>query len=261
MAYARRFGACAVDPRNAYIMAKYGFEFFETHFRIVRELSEADFKEFVAIVRDSGIRAEGTNCFADPPMFLLDSSLQELDDYLESSLPRMKELGIEYAVIGSGAARRIPEGMSYEAATEKFTQMLSRYGKIADAYDVDIIVEPLYKKGCNFINSFTEAVGICKAVDHPRIGCLMDFFHSYHENEPFSALELGGKYLKHIHFSALDRRIPVSTDEEEVRMLIRELNAINYTGRIVMEGDMLNDYDAELGEFSKFLPLFLQDTV
>ncbi len=141
--------------------------------------------------------------------------------------------------------------MSREAATEKFTAMLARYGKIAEQYNVDIVIEPLFKKACNFVNTFREALEICKQVNHPRIGCLMDFFHSYQENEPFSVLAEGGAFLKHIHLSALDRRIPVDGDEEETKLLANELKAIDYCGRVLLEGDMKEDLEKEVAQFSK----------
>ena len=121
---------------------------------------------------------------------------------------------------------------------------------------MDIVVEPLFKKASNFINTFEEGLAICKAVDHPRVGLLMDFFHSYQENEPFSVLKKAGKYLKHIHFSALDRRVPNRNDTEEVKMMIAELRAINYTGRVLLEGDVQGDFETEMCEYSTLFPLF-----
>lgn len=251
-----RMGGCTHSPSEVLLFKKYGYDFIESHFRLVNEMSEREFEELLAVTRETGVLAEGMNCFADPPMRLLECSFSELDDYLERGLIRPKRMGTEYIVIGSGGARRIPEGMNYEAATEKFVTMLSRYGKIADQYDVDIVLEPLFKKGCNFINTFREGVEICKQVNHPRVGCLMDFFHSHQENEPFSVLGEAGSFLKHIHFSTLDRRIPVNGDEEETRMLIDALKAIRYRGRVTMEGDAFHDLEQELCEFSKQFPLF-----
>lgn len=252
----RRIGACTSTPDEVRILAKYGYHFFEAHFRLLREMSEPEFQTLADAVTETGLRAEGTNCFADPPMSLLESGLDELDEYLKSSLGRPKRLGAKYIVIGSGASRMIPEGMSYEAATQKFVAMLKRYGEIAEKNDVDIVVEPLFGKATNFITTFEEALNICRATDHPRVGCLMDFFHSYQEGEPFSVMEKAGAYLKHIHISALDRRVPGSGDIDEIKRLIESLDAIHYTGRVTLEGAVQHDFEAEMREFSTLFPLF-----
>ena len=249
-------GMCCTQPDEVRILEKYGYEFIEADFSVVRDMSDEEFEALQRAVRESGVRCDGMNCFADPSMKLLKCSYEELDEYLEKNLARPKLLGVKYIVIGSGGARRIPEGMSYEEATEKFVTMLKRYGDIAERYDVDIVVEPLFSKACNFINTFEEALEICKAVEHPHVGLLMDFFHSYQENEPFSVLEKAGKYLKHIHFSALDRRVPNQNDVDEVKMMIAELKAINYTGRVLLEGDVQGDFETEMREYSALFPLF-----
>lgn len=252
----RSMGMCTTYPNEVRILKNYGYEFYEADFSVVRDMDDTAFEELLAVSKECGVRCDGMNCFADPSMRLLQYSYEELDEYLEKNLARPKQLGAKYVVIGSGGARRIPEGMSYEEATEKFTTMLKRYGKIAERYDVDIILEPLFKKACNFINTFEEGLAICKAVEHPRVGLLMDFFHSYQENEPFSVMEKAGDYLKHIHFSALDRRIPNPSDVEEVKRLIQALDAIDYTGRVLLEGDVQADFEAEVRDFSLLFPLF-----
>ena len=256
MNYHMTMGGCATIPERVRILAKYGYKFFEFGFRLVREMSDAEFEALLNASLETGLVGEGANCFADPPMRLFDCSYDELDEYLESSLVRPKQLGMQYLVIGSGGARRIPDGMDRETATEKFVTMLQRYAKIADRHNFDIILEPLFKKGCNFINTFQEGIDICKAVDHPRIGCLMDFFHSYQENEPFSVLKNAGPYLKHIHMSTLDRRIPGVGDEEETKQLADILKDIGYHGRVTMEGDAQVDFEKEICAFSKQFFLF-----
>ena len=251
-----RMGACAITTDRVYTLKKNGYDFFDFGFHIVHELSDKDFEALLTAVRETGLRGEGALCFADPPMSIYDHTLDEMEAYLLSHLPRAKQLGMEYLVIGSGGARRIPDGMKREEAEAFFIAMLKRYAPIAEREGFDIVIEPLFRVATNFINTFAEGLAICKAVDHPRVGLLMDFFHSYKENEPFSVMKDAGDYLKHIHLSALDRRIPVDGDEEETRMLADTLREIGYHGRITMEGDAVEDFDAETLAFSKQFSLF-----
>ncbi len=77
-----RMGGCTHIPSEVLLYKKYGYDFVEAHFRLVNEMSEKEFNELLAVTRDTGVLAEGMNCFIDPPKFLLELTLPELDEYL-----------------------------------------------------------------------------------------------------------------------------------------------------------------------------------
>lgn len=251
-----RIGGCATTPEKVYLLKQCGYQYFDFGFHLLHQQTEEEFQRLVTASQETGLIGEGALCFADPPMNIFEHTLEEMDEYLLSHLPRAKQLGMRYLVIGSGSARRIPDGMSREAATDFFVAMLKRYAVIADCENFDLIIEPLFSTATNFITTFAEGLDICKAVDHPRVGLLMDFFHSYKENEPFSVMEQAGAYLKHIHLSTLDRRIPQDNDVEETRLFADILRRIGYRGRITLEGDAQADLETELLTFRKQFSLF-----
>ena len=250
-------GMCSSDPNEVRILKKYGYDFYEGDFATITAMPQEEYEGLLEATRETGLRSLGMNCFAYPPHMLLEMSLEALDEYLESRLPRALELGLQYLVIGSGGARRRPDWMSHEQATEKFVAMLKRYAAIADRYDIEIIIEPLYRTACNFVNTYEEGLAICRTVDHPRVGILMDFFHSYHENEPYSVLKKAGPYLKHIHLAAEDdKHIPVRGEEEITARFVRLLKEIGYSGRIVLEGEARPDFETGMKQFSEQFSLF-----
>ena len=250
-------GMCSSDPDEVRILKKYGYDFYEGDFGIITAMPQEQYDALLAATRETGLRSLGMNCFAYAPNMLLEMTAEELDEYFESRLPRALELGMKYIVIGSGGARRRPEWMTPAEAKAKFIAMLKRYTKIAERYDIEIIIEPLFQTACNFINTFEEGLEICRAVDHPRVGILMDFFHSYHENEPYSVLEKAGPYLKHIHLAAEDdKHIPVRGEEEITARFVKILKDIGYTGRVVLEGATRPDFETSMREFSEQFCLF-----
>lgn len=252
-----QIGMCTSDPDEVRILKKYGYDMYEADFGIVTAMPQEEYDALLAATRETGLYAVGMNCFAYAPNMLLEMSLEELDEYFESRLPRALELGMKYIVIGSGGARRRPDWMSHEEAKAKFIAMLKRYAKIAERYDIEVILEPLYKTATNFINTFEEGLEICRAVDHPRVGIVMDFFHSYHEGEPYSVMEKAGPFLKHIHFAAEeDKRIPIRGEEEITKRFVKILKDIGYCGRIVLEGDPRPDFETSMHQFSEQFPLF-----
>lgn len=250
-------GMCSSDPDEVRILKKYGYDFYEGDFGTITAMPQERYEALLAATRETGLRSLGMNCFAYAPNMLLEMSLEELDEYFESRLPRALELGMEYIVIGSGGARRRPEWMTPEEAKAKFIAMLKRYASIAERYDIEIIIEPLFQTACNFINTFEEGLAICRAVDHPRVGILMDFFHSYHENEPYSVMKEAGALLKHIHLAAEDdKRIPRRGEEAITERFVKLLKEIGYGGRIVLEGDPRPDFETSMREFSEQFSLF-----
>ncbi|MBP3435559.1 MAG: sugar phosphate isomerase/epimerase [Clostridia bacterium] len=252
-----RFGNCTTTPAEVVLLKKYGYTFAEANFQFVREMPEEEFHALLQTVRDTGVTVAGMNCFATPDVRILNWTDDEADAYFESGVKRAKPLGLEYVVIGSGGARKIPEGMKREAGLARLVELLRRFGDIAEQYDVDIYLEPLRHFETDVINTVLEAVEICKQVGHPRVGCMADFYHMAMVEEPFSDIARADGYLRHIHVAiAPDRTIPLLKDSAQVEAMAKALRAIGYGGRIVLEGAAKPDMDTALREFSEQFSTF-----
>ena len=96
-------GMCSSDPDEVRILKKYGYDFYEGDFGTITAMPQERYEALLAATRETGLRSLGMNCFAYAPNMLLEMSLEELDEYFESRLPRALELGIppeRYAVPG-----------------------------------------------------------------------------------------------------------------------------------------------------------------
>ncbi len=254
-----RFGNCTTTAAEFNMLKQYGYSFVEANFQFMREMSEEEYAALAQVVEETGILVEGVNCFAHPEMKFLQWSDEEADRYFESGVRRTKPLGLKYIVIGSGGARKVPEGMTREAALARLVELLRRFGQIADRYNIDVYVEPLRHFETDVINTVIEAIEICKQVDHPRIGCVADFYHMASEGEPFSNIAIANAngYLQHIHMATAVRNIPLHSDTDEVTAIAQELKSIGYSGRVVLEGAAKPDMDTALREFSEQFDLFV----
>lgn len=250
------FGSCTTDPSAVALCDRYGYGIYEAHFQRLLEMSEEEFAAFSRDVKQYRARLAGVNCFARPDTGLLLKTEEEVDTYFESGIKRIKPLGLEYIVIGSGGARKTPEGMSREEGHERLIAMLRRFGDIAEKYDVDVYFEPLREYETNNVNTVAEGIAACREVNHPRVGLVADFYHMSVVGDAFSVLRECGDHLRHIHVSTADRRFPLLADKGEVETMTAILKEIGYQGRIVLEGHVEPDMETALREFSMMFSMF-----
>ncbi len=251
-----RFGNCTSAPDCFAVLKRYGYSFVEADFQKISNMTDEEFAVLRKTVQETGIPVEGMNCFASSKERILTWSDEQADRYFENGVSRAKPLGLKYVVIGSGKARSIPEDMEREVGVKRFVELLQRFGRIAERYDIDIYLEPLRQYETNLINRVTEAVELCKRVAHPRVGCVADFYHMAQESEPFSDVVDTDGYLRHIHMATAERKIPLLCHADEVAAIAAELKKLAYGGRIALEGAAEPDNNTALREFSKQFTTF-----
>jgi D-psicose/D-tagatose/L-ribulose 3-epimerase len=121
---------------------------------------------------------------------------------------------------------------------EEWNLVLDSYAQLTpvlDEYGVDIALEPLNRFETYFLNTVADGVALCDAVNHPRIGLLVDTFHSnIEEKDVAQAYRDAGRHLKHVHTCENDRGIPGSghVEWDDVFAALREAR---YDGWLTIE--------------------------
>jgi sugar phosphate isomerase/epimerase len=158
------------------------------------------------------------------------------------------------AVLGSAAARNVPEGFDRTRAEDQFLQALSWCADAIEGTGITLAVEPLNRKESNLINSVAEAVRFVKRINRPQIRVLADFYHMDEENEPLETLLKYGEWLAHVHLADTGRRNPGSGlyDYDRFTRLLKE---IGYTGAVSAECN-LQDPESEMRRSLTFLRRF-----
>ncbi len=252
-----RFGMCSTDPAMVPVIKQSGYDFCEGSLIALRKMSDEQLEELRRALEENDLPMEGTNCFVSSKVEQMMAWTPEYADSLfENAIKRVLPLGVKYMVIGSGKARSFSEDMTYDQAYEKFSDMLRRYGAIAEHYGVDIVIEPLCKQESNLINYVTEAADLCRDVNHPRVCCLADFYHLAKLDEPYSHIADCKEYVRHIHLRNTAAQLPLAADEAEMREMAAALKAAGYDGRCSMEGGSDIDLATAIKEASRFFPLF-----
>jgi len=233
-----RFGIfTAVE--NAAVAKQTGWAYVEEH---VQNLLQADVSDQqwtgAAAVRKAPLPVPAAACLLPPSMKMTgpDASIERLQPYMRIILRRAQQVGIRTIVIGSGAARAVPDGWSRQTARRQIVEFCRMSAEIAAAHDVILVAEHLNRGECNIINSLPEAISYVRDVNHPNFQCLVDSFHFWLEDEKLEDLEAAMPWIRHVHLSDPEGRVPCGqSGKQDYRPLFRVLKRNEYNGDLTME--------------------------
>ena len=234
-----RLGVCT-GVENAEIVKNAGFDYIELNCANVAQMSEADFDEYLAAVKQSPIPAESMNCML-PGGFVLCSEQgtgAKIRAYLEKAFERAEKLGIRVIVFGSGGARKVPEDMTQETAYDYLEAYLKLAAPMAEAHGIRIAIEPLRAAECNILNYVEEAQMLADRVTHPAVGALADLYHMAEGGDSMEGLDHGMGVI-HTHIACPGSRAwPKPGDEGAAvyREFFTRLKNAGYEGRVSIEG-------------------------
>lgn len=114
-----------------------------------------------------------------------------------------------------------------------------------ETHAVTLAIEPLNRFETFFLNTAADAVALCDAVGHPRVGVAFDTFHaSIEEKDVAAACRHVGRHLKHVQISENDRGTPGS-GHVPWAAVFETLDALGYDEWLTIES-----FGPNLGDFS-----------
>jgi sugar phosphate isomerase/epimerase len=111
---------------------------------------------------------------------------------------------------------------------------------IAEEHNIDIALEPLNSKECNFINSVAEGGEIVKDVNHKNFRLMADFYHMMMENESPGIILKYKDQLCHVHIAEKTGRSAPGVNNEDFTPYFKALKNIGYNGLISIECNWTN---------------------
>ena len=168
-----------------------------------------------------------------------DEKIRELGiKYLNTCIDFAAEVGSAYVsgpmYSATGKARLLPPAERKQQFNWAIDS-LNRVAKFAQSRKVGLAIEPLNRFETDLINTVDQGVELCRAIDLPNVGLLLDTFHMNIEEKSLStSIEDAAPYIFHIQVSENDRGTPgkgqVHWDE-----FFATLSKIHYKGQIVIE--------------------------
>jgi len=171
----------------------------------VQEISPAERKQMVSVMKNNGIECAGLHWLLAPPPKGLhfttpDAAIrQKTIAYFDELIDFCGDLGGPNMIFGSPKQRNT-RGITVEEAKKYFAEGLTAVADHAQKRGVKILIEPLGKRTTDVVNTLAEALALAEQVNHPAIQIMFDFNNTVDETEPFDVLlRKYHKYIHHIH--------------------------------------------------------------
>jgi len=242
-------------------IAKIGFDFVELSLKAL--LGDEDkIQQMEALLKKTGLKAETFNCFFPKEVQLVGAGVDKalIRKTTEDNIRLIQRFGGDLVVIGSGGARKIPEGYTKKDALESFGEALNNCCELCGKEGITVTVEPLRRSETNFINTIRDAMEMVDYLKNPYLSYMVDFFHFAVNGEDLADLDpLKGK-LKHAHLARPneDRQPPVKEDEKTVRLWAEKLKELDYHDRLVFECRYQPDFMTAMKDAIPMIP-FLRE--
>jgi sugar phosphate isomerase/epimerase len=167
-------------------------------------------------------------------------------EYATKAFQRAKQIGVEIIVLGSGGARKIPDGFDRAKAEEQFIAILKRLGAAADPFGVTVAMESLNRSETNFGNSLRDCLRYIDAAGHPRVKLVADLYHMMRENDGPEVIVDAGSRIVHVHVAEKAERTPPGTAGDDFKPYLAALKKVGFSGRMSLECRW-KDFNAQVG--------------
>ena len=182
-----------------------------------------------------------------------EADAEKIREYAEKSFARLASLGVKMIVFGSSAAKRVPEGFSFDTAMKQLVVAMRIFSDAAARHGQCVCIEPLRYSECNIINTVEDSLELANLTDRKNVGAHVDFFHLMQNGERLSKLEGAAEKIMHTHIaSPCVRNTPRYDDGADYRSFFNYLRRGGYDRTVAFEGDFEHS-EEELTEMCSYL--------
>jgi sugar phosphate isomerase/epimerase len=249
-----KYLGCCCSIEDASIAKEAGFDYLEC--RVVTLLAEEDEQGQMAALdryRNAALPVRAFNVFLPGDLKIVGPSVDRgrVQRYIRRALDRVRDVGGERVVFGSGGARSIPNDFDRAEAVRQLVWFLHQVADVAEETGLVIVIEPLNRRESNIINSVAEAVDLARQVHRAPIRVLADFYHMEEEQEPLEHLFRYKDWLAHVHVADTGRGAP-GTGQYPYPAFMTRLSQASYQGWLSIECHW-DDFAQQAGPAVQFL--------
>ena len=232
-----------------------GFDYVELATSEIAALSDAEFEQAAARIRQAGLPVPAMNLFLPATLKVTGSDIDRDQQmaYVRKAFARLEQIGTTIVVFGSGGARQVPAGFSKDEALRQLVEFGRRIAPEARARGITIAVEPLRPEETNIINSAAEGLALVEAIGDPNFQLMVDFYHLASVKEDPSIVVRARDHLRHLHMANPDGRVfPRAAGEYDYAPFFAALRTIGYDRRISVEAST-KDFTGDAPQAITFL--------
>ncbi|MCL4506986.1 MAG: sugar phosphate isomerase/epimerase [Chloroflexi bacterium] len=208
-----RFGCCVGALEQIEILARAGYDFCELPAGAVQPFDDdAAARLALRALEQAPLRSESFNVLVPSRLPLVGPNVDHaaLRAYLSRAFRRMVRLGGEVVVLGSGGARRIPDGFPRDTGLAQLAGSIGVAVDEAQRAGITLALEHLNRGETNTINSVAEAQAFAAQYGLGERGMrlLIDLHHIEVEHEPLEHVKARADLIAHVHVADGGRRQP-----------------------------------------------------
>ena len=205
-------------------------------------LTEEQFQQNLARIKKAKCKVFMCNIFFPGNIKIAGPAVDEsrVLGYADTVLSRAKKAGIGFIVLGSGGARRIPDGYDVQKGQADFALLCRKLAMIAGKYGMMIALESLEATETNFLISLKDAADVVRAVDHPNFKLNADIFHMMREGESPQSIVDASDILVYCEIAEKEKRSLPGVQGDDFKPYLRALRKAKYKGHIFIEGNTNN---------------------
>ncbi len=203
-------------------------------------MDEEEFLQTANVIERGLLGLHSLNAFC-PPALALNGAHRDLDAvraYTRTLCSRAQKLGVCYIGIGSPASRNVAAGYDPHRAREEFKETLTEICGVAQQFDIDILLEAVEQRECNFINTTKDALALIEELKIGNLHLVYDIYHSYWMREPFEWLEDAISEIRCVHIAGTGIETHPYLCPESMQKLwgyLSTLIRLKYNGEIALE--------------------------
>jgi sugar phosphate isomerase/epimerase len=232
-----RFGCCVRTVEQISVLAHAGYDFCELPAAAVHPFEdEAAALPALSEIEAAPLRPESFNVLvpAQLPLAGPHADLDALRAYLRRAFPRMAQVGAALVVLGSGAARRIPDEIPRDRGLDQLADALSVASEEAGRAGLELALEPLNRSECNVFNTLAESQAFIQDRRLGSVRLVADLHHIEKESEPMRHVLDAGRLLAHVQVADGGRKAP-GGGGYDFPGFMRVLREVGYDRRISAE--------------------------
>jgi sugar phosphate isomerase/epimerase len=205
-------------------------------------LTEEQFQQNLARIKRAKCKVFLCNIFFPGSIKIAGPAVEENSvlGYADTVFSRAKRAGIGFIILGSGGARRIPDGYDAVKAQADFTPLCRKLAEVAGKYGIMIALESLQAAETNFLISLNSAAEVVRAVDHPNFKLNADIFHMTRGGESPQSIVDAADVLVYCEIAEKESRSLPGVKGDDFKPWLRALRKAKYKGYIFIEGNTSN---------------------
>jgi sugar phosphate isomerase/epimerase len=221
-----------------------GFRMFgETVGRMLSpSLTEEQFQQNIIRIKKAQCKLFLCNVFFPPTIKIAGPDVDEkrVLGYADTVFSRAQKAGVPFIILGSGGARRLPDGYDQAKATTDFVLLCKKLAALAMKYDIMIALESLQVAETNFVTSLKSAAEVVRGVNHPNFKLNADIFHMSRNGEPPESITEAADVLEYCEIAEKESRSFPGVKGDDFKPFLRALRKAKYKGHIFIEGSTSN---------------------